>query len=93
MSRLTLSTRFTLILSVVFLVGIIIGGTAHWRALQGRAQEEIATQGTLLIETMNAVRGYPSDHVKPLLADSLAEQNLGNLTAGSAISLQPFRGR
>src|SRR5687767_1961197 len=72
MARLNLSTRFTLILSGVFLIGIVIGGTAHWRALQGRAQDEIAAQGTLLIEAMNAVRGYTSTHVRPLLADDLA---------------------
>ncbi|HET7145393.1 MAG TPA: DUF3365 domain-containing protein, partial [Anaerolineales bacterium] len=71
MTQLNLSTRFTLILSGVFLIGILIGGTAHWRALQGRAQDEIAAQGTLLIETMNAVRGYTSTHVRPLLADDL----------------------
>ncbi|HCK65927.1 MAG TPA: histidine kinase [Anaerolineae bacterium] len=73
MSKLNLSTRFTLILSGVFLVGIAIGGTAYWRALQGRAQDEITTQGTLLIETMNAVRGYTSNNVRPLLADKIAD--------------------
>ena len=71
MSKLNLSTRFTLILAAVFLVGILIGGTAHWRALQGRAQDEITTQGKLLIESMNAVRSYTSDNVRPLLADDL----------------------
>jgi methyl-accepting chemotaxis protein len=72
MKRLSLSARFTLILAFVFLVGIVVGGTAHWRALQGRAQEEISMQGTLLIENMNAVRSYTSNNVKPLLADKLA---------------------
>ncbi len=72
MPKLNLSARFTLILSGVFLVGIAIGGSVYWRALQGKAQDEIAAQGTLLIETMNAVRGYTSNHVKPLLADELA---------------------
>ncbi len=72
MSRLSLSTRFTLILSGVFLVGIALGGFAYWRTLQQRAQEEIASQGLLLIETMNAVRGYTTKNVRPLLADQLA---------------------
>lgn len=72
MSKLNLSTRFTLILIGVFLVGIAIGGTIYWRTLQGRAQDEIAAQGTLLIEAMSAVRGYTSRNVKPLLADQLA---------------------
>lgn len=72
MSRLSLSTRFTLILSGVFLVGIAISGAVYWRALQQRAQEEIASQGLLLIETMNAVRGYTTQNIRPLLADDLA---------------------
>lgn len=72
MSRLGLSTRFTLILSGVFFVGIALGGLVYWRALQNRAQEEIAAQGLLLIETMNAVRGYTTQNVRPLLADQLA---------------------
>jgi HAMP domain-containing protein len=71
-SRLKLSARFTLILTLVFLGGILIGGTVYWRTLQGRAQDEIAAQGTLLIETMNAVRGYTSGNVRPLLVDDLA---------------------
>ena len=72
MKKLNLSTRFTLILSGIFLLGIAIGGTVYWRALQGTAQREIASQGLLLIESMNAVRGYTSDHVKSLLAQQLA---------------------
>lgn len=72
MPKVNLSARFTLILSGVFLIGILFGGTVYWRALQGKAQQEIASQGLLLIETMNAVRGYTSTHVKPLLADQLA---------------------
>lgn len=71
MTRINLSTRFTLILSGVFLVGIALGGMVYWRALQNRAQEEIAAQGLLLIETMNAVRGYTTQNVRPLLADEL----------------------
>jgi len=71
LTRINLSTRFTLILSGVFLVGIALGGMVYWRALQNRAQEEIAAQGLLLIETMNAVRGYTTQNVRPLLADEL----------------------
>jgi HAMP domain-containing protein len=72
LSRLSLSTRFTLILSGVFLVGIALSGFIYWRTLQQRAQEEIASQGLLLIETMNAVRGYTTQHVRPLLVDDLS---------------------
>jgi methyl-accepting chemotaxis protein len=61
-----------LILSGVFLVGIALGGFAFWTTTQQRAQEEIASQGLLMIETMNAVRGYTSKNVRPLLVDQLA---------------------
>ncbi|MBI2333441.1 MAG: DUF3365 domain-containing protein, partial [Chloroflexi bacterium] len=71
MSRISLSTRFTLILSGVFLVGIALGGAVYWRGIQNRAQEQIAAQGLLLIETMNAVRGYTTQNVRPLLSEQL----------------------
>ncbi|MCB9111333.1 MAG: DUF3365 domain-containing protein [Anaerolineales bacterium] len=71
MPRHSLSTRFTLILSGVFLVGIALSGVIYWNTLQNRAQDEITSQGLLLIETMNAVRGYTTQHVRPLLADQL----------------------
>jgi HAMP domain-containing protein len=71
MARLNLSARFTAMITTVFLIGILAGGAAHWRALQGRARDEITVQGLLLIESMNAVRNYTSAHVRPLLADDL----------------------
>jgi len=71
MSRLSLSARFTLILSGVFLVGIALAGFAFWNTTQQRAQEEITNQGLLMIEAMNAVRGYTSQNVRPLLVDQL----------------------
>ena len=97
MTKLNLSARFTLILTLVFLIGITAGGAAHWRALQGRAQDEIAAQGLLLIETMNAVRGYTSTHVRPLLADDLytnAEFIPETVPAFSALAVfENFRGQ
>jgi hypothetical protein len=73
MSRLSLSTRFTLILGGVFLVGIALAGFALWSTTQQRAQEEITSKGLLMIETMNAVRGYTSKNVRPLLVDQMAK--------------------
>jgi len=69
MTKANLSARFTLILSGIFLVGIAIGGTAYWRTLQIRAQQETTAQGLLLIEGANAVRSYTSQNVRPQLID------------------------
>ena len=72
MSRLDLSARFTLILGLVFFVGISLGGYAFWRSTQQTSQEEVSSKGLLMIETMNAVRGYTSQNVRPLRLDQLA---------------------
>jgi len=53
-------------------VGIALAGFAFWNTTQQQAQDEITKQGLLMIETMNAVRGYTSKNVRPLLLDQLA---------------------
>ena len=72
--RLKLGPKFTLILSVVFVAGIIVTGLVVWEALQSRAQAEMTSKAELLINAMNAVRKYTSANVDPLLADKLATQ-------------------
>ena len=74
-ANLKLSTKFTLLLFIVFVVGVTIGGFVLWQTLQRGAQAEITTRGVILIETMNAVRGYTSNQVGPRLADELAAQS------------------
>lgn len=71
MVKLKLSTRFALILSLVFLGGLIASGFILWETLQRRAETEVADKGLLLVATMNSVRGYTSEHVRPLLADKI----------------------
>lgn len=70
--NLKLSTKFTLLLVAVFIAGVLAGGLVLWRVLQQRVQNEVTAQGVMLIETMNAVRTYTSNHIRPLLADDLA---------------------
>jgi HAMP domain-containing protein len=71
-TRLRLGTKFTLILFIVFIVGVIIGGVVLWQALQRNAQAEITVRGLILIETMNAVRTYTGNNIDPLLAEEMA---------------------
>lgn len=70
-----LSTKFTILLAVVFLVGAMLGGLVLWRALEGRAEAEVASKGSVLLQTMNSVRSYTSHHVFPLLQASAGMQD------------------
>jgi methyl-accepting chemotaxis protein len=63
-----LTTKFSILMVIVFLMGAAIGGTALWQVLHGKAEAEVEARGAVLLETMNAVRGYTSTHVNPLLA-------------------------
>ena len=71
LSRLKLSTRFTLLLSIVFIGGILLSGAVLWQALLQRAETEVTTRGLLLIDAMSSVRHYTSSRVRPLLAEDL----------------------
>lgn len=70
--RFKLGTKFTLILSLVFVGGIVASWLILSQVLERRAEEEISARGLLLIETMNSVRHYTSTEVNPLLAGNLA---------------------
>ena len=66
-----LGTKFTLILSLVFLGGIVASWVILSQVLERRAEEEVTARGLVLIETMNSVRHYTSTEVNPLLAPGL----------------------
>jgi methyl-accepting chemotaxis protein len=68
LAKLKLRTKFTLLLLLLLLVGIIFGGLGLWRTIQGTAETEFKTRGLMLIAAMNGVRGYTSQDVGPLLA-------------------------
>lgn len=69
--KLKLASKFTLILMLVFIGGIFISGAALSKALEHRAEKEVTSQALLLIQAMNSVRNYTSEHVNPLLASRL----------------------
>jgi signal transduction histidine kinase/DNA-binding response OmpR family regulator len=70
--KLRLGTQFTLVLTLIFLCGIILSGIALSGAMQQKAEEEISTHAEILTQTMNGVRKYTSDRIAPLLKDRLA---------------------
>lgn len=69
--KLKLGTKFNLLLIIVFVTGIILSGlTLSW-VLQQRAQAEVTSKALLLIQTMNSVRDYTSNHIAPILSPKL----------------------
>ena len=70
-SNFKLGTKFTLLLSLVFISGIVISGFALSEALMQRAEHEITSKGLVLLDTMNSVRDYTDTRITPLLAPNL----------------------
>ncbi|MDJ0682384.1 MAG: DUF3365 domain-containing protein [Xenococcaceae cyanobacterium MO_167.B52] len=71
-----LRKKFTIILLGIFIVGLTLIGTALITVLERDTETQIASQGLILIETMNSVRAYTSNQVNPELRDRLDEEFL-----------------
>jgi len=71
LKNLKLGTQFTLLLTLIFLGGIILSGITLSGAMQRKAEDEISTKAEILTHAMNAVRNYTSKRVAPLLQPQL----------------------
>jgi HAMP domain-containing protein len=71
LNKLKLRTKFNVVLITIFLGGILVSGLSLSWILQERAQMEVTSKALLLLQTMNAVRDYTSDHIQPLLSPKL----------------------
>jgi HAMP domain-containing protein len=69
--ELKLGTQFTLLLTLIFLGGIILSGITLSGAMQRKAEDEITTKAEILTQIMTAVRTYTSDRIAPLLRHQL----------------------
>jgi len=74
LSNLKLATKFTLLLSLLFLGTILISGVALSSALEQRAGDEVNYRGQVLMQMMNSVRDYTHNHVTPLLSSTWEKQ-------------------
>jgi HAMP domain-containing protein len=71
LKNLKIGAKFNLLLILVFIVSIVGSGVALSSVLQGRAQNEVASQAQILIQMVNAVRNYTQNRIDPLLAPRL----------------------
>ncbi|WP_392531142.1 DUF3365 domain-containing protein [Nostoc sp. C117] len=71
LKNLKIGAKFNLLLILVFIVSILGSGIALSSVLQGRAQNEVASQAQILIQMVNAVRDYTQNRIDPLLEPRL----------------------
>ncbi|GFE68801.1 DUF3365 domain-containing protein [Chroococcus sp. FPU101] len=71
LKNLKLGTQFTLLLTIVFLIGIIVSSLILWQTIQHEAEADIARKSELLMQTMNSVRSYTDNYVSPLFKEQL----------------------
>lgn len=76
LKNLDLARKFSLLLFLVFLGGILVSGFALSTILNQNAQNEISSKALMMIETMNSVRHYTDTQVKPELQGRLATEFL-----------------
>lgn len=74
-NNLKLGAKLNVILLSVFLIIIAITGLFLSQLLQRNAEQAIASNADLLMETMQSVRTYTSQEVNPELADRLEIEN------------------
>lgn len=71
---LKLGTKLNLILVLIFLSTIVSCGSLLSHILENKVEQEVANKAFLAIETMNSVRNYTSNQIKPELSDRLATE-------------------
>ena len=73
-ARRKLETQFTLVLTLVFLCGIILSGFILWQIGRYEAEEDVAAKAEILTKTINSVRSYTSNYIKPILEKQLSQE-------------------
>jgi HAMP domain-containing protein len=73
---LDLARKFSLLLFLVFLGGIIVSGIALSSILSRNAQDVISSKALMMMETMNSVRHYTNTQVRPELEGRLVSEFL-----------------
>lgn len=76
LKKLQLGQKFTLLLVLVFLGGVLASSLALSSVLNRSTQGQLTTKALMLMETMNSIRSYTSEHVQPELADRLETEFL-----------------
>jgi HAMP domain-containing protein len=71
MKNWKLKQKFTIFLLAILLIGLTLVGGALATVLKLDTEKEIISQALILMETMNSVREYTNNQVKPELVDQI----------------------
>ncbi len=70
-AKLKLRRRFTLILGLAFLGGIILSGAILSKTYYQNAQREVTNKSLVLLSTINSVKDYTNTNIEPFLEDKV----------------------
>lgn len=89
-SQLKLGSKFSALLLAVFILGSAIGGLVLSNALQHKAENQVASQGLVLLQTIDSVRNYTDREVRELLQAPLSKDEFLPQTVPSYASRRVF---
>lgn len=72
---LDLGRKFNFVMLAIFCLGIILTSGLFWGIQTNAAKQDVTDRALILMQTMNSVRSYTSEHVKPELAKQQAIQD------------------
>ncbi len=76
LKNLKLRQKFSIALVLILIAGVTISGVTLSAALRQNAKNEVTATALLLMSTMNSIREYTSEQVKPELVDRLETEFL-----------------
>ena len=68
-----LSTKFNLVLLVIFAIGICLTVGLMYTVLQSNARDEIAERAGLMMQAAQAMRTYTIEEIRPVLSPHMTE--------------------
>jgi len=74
--NLSLRRKFTVLLTIILLAGLVLSGIALSLVLRQGARNDVAATALILMETMGSVRDYTSTQINPELSDKLETEFL-----------------
>lgn len=85
-----LTTKFNLVLFVVFSLGLAIAGYISYTVLHKHAREEVLTHAGMMMEAAMAIRSYTVNEIRPLLTLQMKREFLPQ-SVPSYAATQNFR--